>query len=220
MRTYLLSSPMVVCLCVVDSGAMQTADGNEKAAWIRLVASKDEVARQNGKRSSVQERARSIGALLKIVNAPLVKGEQFYIMGTRRNTAISLLGHLRAKEAVPALMKWVVPKEGQREGIDDQALLGPAASALAEIGLPAAGHLLDKMCLEGMSPLGRECLKTFVWTMGLHTAEFRLSQAVRSEVDAQRKQNISACLEALRKRDKKLPPILWDRPWGHHGRAR
>ena len=86
-------------------------------------------------------------------------------------------------------------------------LLPPAGRALADIGLPAVGPLLEKIKSEGKTNMGAQCLIVFVYTLGPDLAEFRLEKAIAAETDEKPKQNLQNKLKLLT--DHKLPGLLY-----------
>ena len=190
---------MSACLIVAVS-----ASEGKKADWKTLITSRNESERQAGRKSVLEERSRYIDGLLKIVRSDVVKGESYYSTTTSRNIAVYLLGEFRAKEVVPDLISWLVPREGQGMAVWEEVYLPPAGLALVEIGLPAVGPLREKIEAEGVeSRLGYECLKTIYKIKGVAETQRLLKRAVRQQKDAAKKKRLEAALEML----PKLPGI-------------
>jgi len=170
------------------------------------IRSKDEIARSQAKQGFLRQRHDSVEELIRIVDGPLSQGEEFFNSSTPRNTAIFLLGELRAAEAVPSLMKWISPREGQSMVIDELSLLPPAAAALARIGMPSVNPLLERMKLKGaelkgFEPEGRVCLMTMVRILKSDLAEAKLEKTLAGEENEEYRKNLQAALDALRNTD-------------------
>lgn len=154
----------------------------------------------------------------------VVPNEPFYSSATPRNMAISLLGELRAAEAVPALAGWLRPRPGQNMIMLELTDLSPAGSALVKVGQPAVPALLDILASVGVSsewkrtavtepdrvhvrfvgpprerysPLGDQCLRILVRIKGLEETEAGLKRYIAAETDDARKKNLEDALSAL-----------------------
>ena len=107
-----------------------------------------------------------IPKLLLIAQREVQPSEEYYVALTPRNLAIRALGRLQAREAVPVLIEWLVPKEGQNLVMDRLMQFGHAGYALVDIGKPAVGPLIQTIMSQGTSKLGNECLKVAVEIIG------------------------------------------------------
>ncbi len=212
---------LVVLLLLLAGSAAEEA--SSLPDWRALIISGEEAHRIRSEQIVLVERGEEIDFLLSVLTAPVKKGEPFYSSTTSRNIAMRLLGEMRAKEAVPDLVDWLVLKEGQGSAISELMIFSPAGYALAEIGLPSVPPLLqiiqEKGCssaeapekiLEGvhvrykrkpgarMSPLGDQCLKIIVRIKGVDQTGFSLQRAIEGESDETKKQNLESALELLR----------------------
>lgn len=169
--------------------------------WNVMIVSDNQSERLKGKELAIQEREQQIESLLSIVNGPIVSGEGFTNTTTPRNTAIFLLGQLRASEAVPSLIGWLSPKEGQLMIFYEEALLFSAARALIDIGLPAVKPLLTELKKEGMTPRGTQCLMTLVSILGPEVTELKIKKEIESDSDESIKEMLTACLEAIENKE-------------------
>lgn len=199
MATVLRSSHMsLVFLCLSLCTSICVAAEAESGSPMALIASGDEQQRIGAKALLLKERGRRIRQLLSVVNAPLTVGEEFWNSTTRRNISIALLGDLRASEAVTALMKWLVPRQGQNLTLDELLMLTHASRALAKIGLPALDPLLACVTLNGTSRKGEAALRSIGAMLGADAAAWRLERAIASQADERGKQNLRKALKALR----------------------
>lgn len=178
--------------------------------WKALIMSENEkervLAKQmilDGKEALVQNKE-LIQELISIVRRPVIEGEEFYNLTTSRNIAIFLLGKLRAKEAVPDLIEWLTPREGQNLTIDALMVFAPAGYALVEIGLPSVPPLMEKLKSEGTSILGKECVKVITRIKGLEETELLLQRTLGEETDPVKETNLRAALELIESPDSVL----------------
>ena len=149
-----MKKPATILLLLLVGGASAMERSQDPPDWRALLRSDNEQDRERGKRAVLQERAEVVRFLIGLVNEPVREREQFFTSGTRRNTAIAVLGKLRAKESVPALIDWLVPKPGQSLVIWELGF-APASDALTEIGVPAVDTLTNVISEEGISPKGK-----------------------------------------------------------------
>jgi len=157
--------------------------------------------RLQAKRDILQQRYEIIQELIRIVDGPLSRGEEFYSSSTPRNSAIVLLGELRAEESVSSLVEWIEPHEGQSMVIEEEQILPPAALALAKIGMPAVTPLFQRVKIRGMEPSGRICFMTMVRILESDLTDAKLENALAGEENEEYEKNIQAALEALRNGD-------------------
>jgi hypothetical protein len=180
--------------------------------WKEMIVSKDYSEMEKGRNLLVQDREQQIEYLLSVVSEPVTPGESYYYITTPRNTAIYLLGHLRAKEAVPVLIERLTPLEGQSFVIWEMVLLCPAADALGEIGIPAVKPLLDELKKEELAPYRNMYLMTIITILGPELTEVLLKKEVKSSRNEGVKYKLKGCLELLDKN--KIPAgVLMRAPW-------
>ena len=190
--------------------------------WRQLIVSSIEADRDRAADLVVQERRETVSALLQVLSMPVKQREPYYSSSTPRNTAIRLLGELRAPEAVPALAEWLIPRPGQSLNVMELTDLPPAGMALVKIGMPAGPGVLDILASNGVSsedartkvvdgihvryvgpkpqrssPLGDGCLRVLVRIKGLEETEVALRKAIAAETDEARKRNLEDALSAL-----------------------
>jgi hypothetical protein len=176
-------------------------DADAMLAAVRDVQEAEAIARS--------ERDATIAGLMEVLDSPVPEGEDYWAT-TPRNAAMRLLGELRAKEAVPALMMWLSPRPGQWAYAPTMMQRPAAAEALIRIGMPAVPALVETLALTGVtgeydghwvparegdttnkvwegtwpekeSPLGDECLGVLVTIEGLEEAEATLTRAISGE---------------------------------------
>ena len=215
---------LVGALALSAPATVQQTTTAQGPGWRELIASKDEVQRAKGKEEALAELTANVGLLISIVESPVSRREPFYTSSTSRNIAIFLLGRLRARDAVPHLVKWLEPQEGQSLVIYSLMMLSPAGYALADIGLPSVPPLMEIIRRDGCSspeapeiiheddggtrykyppgyrsvPLGDQCLKIIVRIKGLDESEFSLRKAMEAEPDKAKKANLQCALDLLR----------------------
>jgi HEAT repeat protein len=114
--------------------------------WHRLLVSGEDEALKSARQRFAVQREATIRELLKVVTSPIQNGESFWDR-TTRNTAIAMLGDMRASEAVPALVEKLMPHPEQSRL--DGHTTSPAERALAKIGMPAMPVLLEIVKEEG-----------------------------------------------------------------------
>ncbi len=215
-------APLLLLGSFCPPGSCSDAAGGRKSAWIQRLTSEDERERREARVSLVADREKTIASLLSIVSKPVTEREPFLLSNTPRNMAMSLLGRLRAKEAVPDLVSWLEPRKGQSFVVFEEPALSPAGYALVEIGLPSVTPVLEiirqKGCsspdtrkrivegtrirfepqkLEKYSPLGDEALRIIAWIKGVEETGFTLRKAIEAETDATTKENLQSALTLL-----------------------
>jgi hypothetical protein len=203
--------------------AGQAEERGKLPSWCRLITSPDEEDRERGERMALMERAETVEYLLSVVESPVEEGEPFYISGTPRNTAIYLLGKMRAEEAVPVLMDWLLPKPGQNVSFVEDLSFSPAGHALAEIGKPAVRPLADAIAKHGVtwpydwfknrrelgniawyddpqvsSPLGDRCLSILAYIKDPDGAIVYLQRRARREEDPATRTHLQRAVTTLR----------------------
>jgi len=212
----------VSTLLVFTFAMLSHADEQNRTNWTDLIRSRDQADRQEAGRIVTTEREKVIQELLAVVNSPVTKGEPFYDPATSRNVAIRLVGQLRAKEAVPALIGHLSPMEGQNLVRFNETMFSPAGYALIEIGLPSVPPLLDVLRKEGCtspemqkaivegssvrfepkelkrhSPLGDQCLKIIIGMLGGQHTQLLLETAIKDEATAGKRDNLESALALL-----------------------
>jgi len=168
------------------------------ADWKTLIISDVEKERMSARRFFLDNRKQTIEYLLSVLNSPVKEGEQFYTSTTSRNISISLLGRLRAKEAVADLMKWLIPKPGQGMVVDEEMMFSPAGYALAEIGLPSVPPLFHLLKAEGNVALREQCIKIIVRIKGLPETELLLEDILAKETDNSKRENLKSAQDLLK----------------------
>ena len=193
----ILLTSVAVTVVAFSGRASGNDSDDENRSWTVLV--KNENRQDEAKRALEQERHDEIKLLLEIVDAPGDGAAEAFDVGSTRNTAILLLGKMRAAEAVPSLIKLLLfPDEEFSSDALDYLLLVPAGWALAQIGMPAVEPLLSEIGKEGNSNHGKECTKTFVYILGGDVAQFKLEKAIAAEKNPKRKNNLKESLSFLR----------------------
>ena len=168
-------------------------------SWKRLILSQKETDRTEARRRLLGHYRDTVQALTRVVQQPLEDGEEFYNNNTSRNCAIYVLGRMRAKEAAPRLVPWLVPRKGQSLVMDEEMKYGPAGYALREIGLPAVPVLVDTLKKEGVSRLGRECAKVLADIRGKLEARTHLRAILKEESDPEARRNLADAASFLTK---------------------
>ena len=196
----LVFTAVLVVMVAVGGMWLAFAEDPGEDLWTVITSSSGR-ERQRGEDLVLSIRHAQIQPLRSMITQPIEEGEQFFISNTPRNTAIRLLGRMRAKEAVPDLIPLLVPQDGQ-----GRAVLGlpvaPTLRALVEIGLPAVGPLLETLKVEGTSDLspfhlGTHCLYVLVAIEGAEDTERLLRKAVEAETDEGTKNNLQDALNLL-----------------------
>lgn len=146
-------------------------------------------------------RERTIDKLIAILNQPVKKGENWLSSSSPRNLAMDILGEMRAEQAVPHIVLWLWPQEGQYAASSRRSYFSPAGFALIKIGKPAVSVLLEVIATQGNTgALGK---KRYAITRILHEiegkdgAKFVLGNALEAESDPQRRERLEAALQEL-----------------------
>jgi len=212
-----------VCFSTFMCGAEgQNSEMVEVKAWRSLLVSDVEHQRRAGKDALLNRRKETIEYLLRVINQPVKHGEDFGDPATSRNTAIYLLGQLRAKEAAADLTGLLLPKPGQVYiiGNVEAYLYSPAARSLIEIGLPSMPALLERLKSEGSDGIRVEWIKVIVAIIGLRQSETLLEDLFAIEKDEKKQTNIESAQALLGK--PKLRKIFENidkrrqRDWGYY----
>jgi HEAT repeat protein len=166
--------------------------------WKTLIVSDIEKERTSALNVVLGNRRKTVEYLLLVVNSAVEEGEPFYSSTTSRNIAISLLGKLRAKEAVEDLTKFLTSKPGQTLFITEARMFSPAGYALVEIGLPSVTHLVELLKSEGAAPLREQCIKIIVSIKGMPETELLLEDVLAKETDDSKRENLKAVQDLLK----------------------
>jgi hypothetical protein len=223
-KRVLVGATLLFCALALAALGLRADEPVLDQEWRRLIVSPNWDDRARAADLVLQERRATISALMEILDMPVQPNESFYSSGTPRNTAIRLLGELRAAESVRALTQCLMPRPGQRIDVTELVYLGPAGRALVKMGMPAVPAVLDILAsvgvssewkgttvsepdrvhvrfvgppLERSSPLGDECLKILVRIKGLEETEVGLRRYIASETHQARKKNLEDALAAL-----------------------
>ncbi len=167
--------------------------------WKRLILSENETDLSEAQKQLLNHYRDTVRVLISVVQRPLEDREQFYIYNNSRNHAIYVLGKMRAKEAVPHLVLWLVPRKGQVMVVDRLMRYGPAGYALLEIGLPAVPVLVDTLKKEGVSPLGQECATVLADIRGKLESWAHLRAILKEESDVEARRNLADAASFLAK---------------------
>lgn len=179
----------------------KTNEAKKESNWQELIKSEKTKDRESARDILFNERKDTVDFLLSIVNSPLKEGEEFYNYYNSRNTAITLLGTFRAKEAVKALTQWLAAKPGQSMTVDEIHLYTPAGAALVEIGLPSIIPVIERM-KQGEDLYGyffyNECIDVLVSIKGVQETEHLLESSIAKEADPEKKNNLQIGLEFMK----------------------
>jgi hypothetical protein len=209
-KMYLIMTATIIIAIIAYFTGISEALEKTQIDSLKSINSKSEKERTQAKEQILTARKEEIKELISIVNAPVEQNEPFMSSTTSRNIAISLLGSLHAKEAVPLLIEWLVPKKDMAMVVSEESILSPAGSALAEIGLPSLKPLLKKITEEGASNLGVQCLTTLTYILGPEISELRLNKMISLETDENKQRNLQESLKFLK--EQKLPKLLYKNP--------
>ncbi len=196
---------IAICICSFLPAVSFSERSNEikkEPGWKELIKSDNDTERHSAEQMVLSERKDTINFLLSIVNSPLKEGEEFYISNTSRNIAMSLLGTFRAKEAVQALIPWLVPKPGQGQISSELRMFSPAGEALFQIGLPSVNPLVD-FIKSGDAALREKCVSMIVYIKGVSETEFLFESAIAKETDATKKSNLQLALDIMKEPNKR-----------------
>jgi hypothetical protein len=169
--------------------------------WKDLIKSEIGEELRSASQILLNQRKDTINYLLSVVNSPVKNGESFYNFYTPRNTAISLLGTFRAKEAIKTLTQWLSPKQEQSLIVDSKPFYTPAGAALVEIGLPSVLPIIERIKQgEKVYPniLYDDCLRVLVTIKGVPETESLFESAIAKEKDATKKSNLQLALDIMK----------------------
>jgi len=216
---------LLVCAWALTALGLLAGEQNLQEHWRGMIVSPEGSDRMQAEKLFLEDRRATVSALLQVLDLPVRPDEPFYT-GSPRNSAIKLLGELRAPEAVPALTQWLVPRPGQSGVVDGLMYLSPAGYALVKIGMPAVPAVVDILASVGVtsedkgeyihelrggvgytrhvgprperySPLGDDCLRILVQIKGLEETEAGLRRYIAAETGETRKKNLEEALSAL-----------------------
>jgi len=210
-ESYFLIVLVASLLVPIVSWSGRLDEAEKTPDWKTLIKSEIQTDRISAQQMVLDKRKDTIGCLLSVLNSPVEKGEEFFTLTTSRNIAITLLGKLRAKEAVTDLTGWLAPKPGQATVIWNPRILTPAGYALFEIGLPAVLPLVELLKSEAPAPdsysLRRDqTIKIIASIKGVAETEFFFEDVLAKETDQAKKHNLKVALDLLR--DRKFRKIL------------
>ena len=196
--------PAAICLMCVfffaaGVAAQEGARMNGTTDFRRMVRASSANERIAAKERIDDLRKQIIDQMIQVLNDPVDQREEWLTHTTSRNIALSILGDMRAAEAVPHIVKWLRPQGGQL-GIEDHPdRFSPAAKALVKIGKPAVPALIALIETEGDEYPLKESLSTLLSEIdGKECAELVLRQALTKQSNAQSKQRIESALRKLR----------------------
>jgi len=192
---------IILCIVLIFSVAFsynEKKDEKERPDWNILIKSDDEKERAMAKKIVSEQYNENVEYLISIVNEPLKENEEFYASNTPRNISFYLLGKLRAKKAVPALLDWLIPKTGQRQTIDEIQLFSPAGYALIEIGLPSVPPLVDLLKTSQNTFSREKYIKIIVAIKGIPETEFLFNNILAKETSPEKIENIKTALGLLK----------------------
>jgi hypothetical protein len=225
-KSVLVAGSLLVCAVGFAPLVMPADETGRAVDWPELIVSADSRDRRRGEDVLLHQREETTAALLQVVQSPMEEREGFYQRNTARNTAIRLLGQLRAPEAVLPLAQWLIPRPGEQSGATESLsdlIMTPAGTALVQIGMPAVLDILASIGvssedkgeyihelrdgigytrrvgppMERYSPLGDQCLRILVYIKGLEETEVGLRRYIAAETDGARKKNLEDALAAL-----------------------
>jgi hypothetical protein len=179
------------------TGGLAARAGRKVADWRTLIISEDESERMLAREMLLKRHTESVDYLVSVVKMPVRRAESFYSPTTSRNIAIDLLGGLRSKKAIPALVDWIFPKSGQSIGVWELSLFSPAGAALVEIGLPAVGPLVERLASESDAARKGVIVRILVAIKGLRGTELLFEDLVGREKEPNRHKNLKSAQELL-----------------------
>ena len=166
---------------------------------IERLMSQDQKTRISAHDELLAERQRSIRSLLALIEKKS-PDSLWLVSGTTESLAISVLGEMRAVEAVPVLVKWATPPKGGyivlNLGISPYD--SPAAQALAKIGKPAEPALLEVVKQSPQKMIWSISLSILQEIEGPKCLEVILEDAIAKETDAAAKANLQEGLRRLK----------------------
>lgn len=179
--------------------AQERANMNGIIDYRSMLRVSSETERIAGKDKIMDLRKQIIDQMILILNDPVDQGEEWLNPTTSRNIALSILGEMRSEEAIPHIMKWLRPQDGQVVIEDRSVRFSPAASALVKIGKPAVPALIALIEVEGDEYPQKGCLSTILSEIeGQECAEHILTKVLTSQSNAQSKQRIESAIMKLR----------------------
>jgi biopolymer transport protein ExbD len=138
----------VLCAGIVALILLSHSNAGEDdfSKLLKNLRSKEKAEREKAAKAILEQHKQRIKALIDIVKEEYEKEKVWYNGpgGTPKNIAIDVLGKLRATEAIPILLKTIVPKPGQ-EAIYEEEGNSSASSALSKIGVPAARAIMREL---------------------------------------------------------------------------
>lgn len=188
----------MLAAALVFSASFAQKDENKTQGWEKMIASRDYAERKAGMQIVLDQYNKIVKDLMDIVNSPVKDGAQFYNYNTSRNMCIYLLGKLRAQEAVPSLIKWIVPEPNQVVIFSESLMFSPAGQALIDIGLPSIPPVAELLKQEKNISYRDEYLKIILAIKGRAETEFFLENMLAKEKDQTKIENIKAAQALLK----------------------
>lgn len=178
-----------------EGGAV--AQGDRRTDVINQIKSDDERGRIVAHDQILSERKAMISDLIAILKGA-TKGADWLSPNTSVNLAIDALGELRAEEAVPELIRWLLPPTGPYNV--RIAKVSPAGRALVKVGKPAVSELVHTLS----KPLGMServiCIEVLVAIEGRDVSMMILNKAAQTSADAAEKQCYAEAQRLLEER--------------------
>jgi len=193
------------CLLIATMGIAEQNDRTSEEL-IDTVARGEREDRRTASNALVRRYTNTVWKLVANVNAPVNRPEYWSDESSGRNISMAILGEMRARDAVPALIKWLIPREGQIVTNPGVRGLSPAGKALVKIGKPSVGPLIEVLAADTeerkwisgyRNDLTTEISIILRKIEGVRGASFVLQEAIDGESDAKRRSNLEAALEKL-----------------------
>jgi len=164
---------------------------------VSMLRSEEEDVRVAALKRIVADR-RTINAVLAVLEGQ-EKGPDWLNPATSANLAIEALGELRAEEAVPALLQWLLPPDSPYNL--RLTRLPPAGTALHKIGRAAVPGVVQKVLSTTPESYGRQiCADLLVTIEGREGALSALHRAAISTKESEEKQTYASVRELIRSR--------------------
>jgi|WetSurMetagenome_2_1015567.scaffolds.fasta_scaffold24945_1 hypothetical protein len=186
----------VLPICLVSGEQIANPFGN----GITLLQAKDQKMRLEGQRLLLDQRKQIVSSLIAVLDKE-APDASWGDPNTTPSLAISVLGELRAPEAVHVLLKWAVAEDVPF--IDNALAAGsrpsPAFLALVKIGKPAEPALLDSMRLKPEKAIWGISIGILKEIEGVKCAAIILEEAIAEEAaDSPAKEHLQAALKKLK----------------------
>ena len=183
---------------IVAGGATVAAlSDEEKKNPVKALSSNDERVRRAAYEEIVAARSATIASLIEVLKATK-KGEDWLGLDTPAKFAIKALGELRAEEAIPELLRWLLPPKGPY--VARMAMTSPAGRALIKIGSPAVPEVLNVLAVEGGVIEQGLCVEVLVGIYGADLSLIVLDQTIKTRSNENEKQNLAKAKALISKR--------------------